>query len=99
MSEKMMRKARVEVTIHPLLCYLSQLIDEQQAFEARASNALECVRILVDRSPSVKKWTYDKEERLLPLIRFLLNGRKLRVNEFAKPLKDGDKLTIIFAPS
>jgi hypothetical protein len=44
----------------------------------------------------MKRWTYDKEGKLLPLVWFFVNGRQLQTDEFTQPLKDGDELFIVF---
>jgi hypothetical protein len=96
----MKAKARVKVTISPTLRHLSQLIDEPEVFEVRAANPLECLQIMLQRYPSMKKWTYDKEDRLVPLIWFFVNDpewkRKLPPDQFTKPLSEGDELIIAF---
>ena len=93
-------KVNVKVTISPTLCHLSQLIDEPEVFEVRAANPLECLQIMLERYPSMRQWAYDKEGQLLPLIWFFVNDPDLRAkippDQFTKPLKDGDELTIFF---
>jgi len=89
-------KVNVKVTISSSLRHLSELSGEPEVFEVMAPNAPECLRVLVDRFPSMKQWTYDKEGKLLPLIWFFLNGQQLQTDEFTQPLKDGDELFIVF---
>jgi len=96
----MKAKARVKVTISPTLRHLSQLIDEPEVFEVRAANPLECLQIMLQRYPSMRPWAYDKEGKLLPLIWFFINDpgmrEKIPADQFTKPLKGGDQLTIAF---
>jgi hypothetical protein len=96
----MKSKAKVKVMLAPTLRQLSQLMDEPEVFEIKAANALECLQIMVRRYPSMKKWAYDKEGRLVPLIWFFVNDpewrEKLPPDQFTKPLKDGDELIIAF---
>jgi hypothetical protein len=96
----MKAKARVKVTISPTLRHLSQLIDEPEVFEVRAANPLECLQIMLERYPSMRPWAYDKEGKLLPLIWFFVNDPEMREkippDQFTKPLKEGDELTIAF---
>ena len=75
-----------------MLRHLSQLTEEPESLEMAAPNAVECLRKLVRRYPSVKKWAYDKDGKLLPLIRFYVNGQEVPSSEFAKPLKEDDDL-------
>jgi len=93
-------KARVKVTISPMLRHLSDLRDEPEVFELNAANALECLQIMLRRYPTMKKWAYDKEGKLIPLIWFFVNDPKMREkltpDQFEKPLKDGDELIIAF---
>lgn len=95
----MRKKAAVDVTMHPLLLNLSHLTDAPQVLEVRASTTSECLRMVVDQYPSMRRWTYDKEGKPLLLIRFLINGKKVRGDQFARRLRDGDQLMIFFAPS
>jgi hypothetical protein len=96
----MKSKSKVKVTISPTLRQLSELSGEPEVFELRATNPLECLQMLLKRYPSMKKWAYDKEGKLLPLIWFFINDPEMRekipVDQFTKPLKDGDQLTIAF---
>lgn len=89
-------RANVKVTLSPLFRHLSGLTGEPEVFEVMAPDALRCLRVLVDRFPSMRQWTYDKEGKLLPLIWFFVNGQRLQTDEFTQPLKDGDELFIVF---
>ena len=92
-------KPKVKVRLSPMLRHLSELREEPEVFEIQAANALECLQIMIERYPSIKKWAYKGEE-LLPLIWFFVNDpewkRKLTPDQFTKPLKDGDELIIAF---
>ena len=96
----MKSKAKVRVTLSPILRHLSELRDEPEEFELNAANALECLQIMLRRYPTMKKWAYDKEGKLIPLIWFFVNDPKMREkltpDQFEKPLKDGDELIIAF---
>jgi hypothetical protein len=93
-------KPRVRVTLSPMLRHLSELRDEPEVFELNAANALECLQIMLRRYPTMKKWAYDKEGKLLPLIWFFVNDpewrEKLTPDQFTRPLKEGDELIIAF---
>ena len=96
----MKSKAKVRVTLSPTLRHLSQLSDKPEVFEVRAANPLECLQIMLKRYPSMRQWAYDKESNLLPLIWFFVNDPEMREkippDQFTKPLKEGDELTIAF---
>ena len=99
----MKSKAKVRVTLSPMLRHLSELTGEPEAFELKAATPLECLQIMLKRYPSMKKWTYDKEDRLVPLIWFFVNDpewkRRLPPDEFERPLKNGDAVIIAFGKS
>ena len=93
-------KSTVRVTLSPMLRHLSEIRDEPEVFEIKAANAMECLQIMLRRYPSMKKWAYDKEGKLLPVIWFFVNDpewkEKLTPDRFTKPLRDGDELIIAF---
>ena len=88
---------KVKVRISSLLRQFSQITGEPEVFEVTASNAMECLRKLVDRFPSMRQWVYDKDGKLLGVMHFFVNGEKLLVSEHSKSLQDGDELLIFFA--
>ena len=93
-------KPKVKVTLSPTLRQLSQLSDEPEVFDLKAATPLECLQMMLKRYPSMKKWAYDKEGKLVPLIWFFVNDpewrEKLSPDQFTKPLKEGDELIIAF---
>ncbi len=96
----MKSKPKIRVTLSPTLRQLSELSGEPEVFELKAANPLECLQIMRRRYPSMRKWAYDKEGRLLPVIWFFVNDPEMRAkippDQFTKPLKEGDELTIAF---
>ena len=93
-------KSRVRVTLSPMLRHLSQLGDEPEVWEVRAASPLDCLQIMLRRYPTMKKWVYDKEGKLLPIIWFFVNDpkwkEKLTPDQFTKPLTEGDEVIIAF---
>jgi molybdopterin converting factor small subunit len=87
----------VRVKLSGLLRQFSELRQEPEVFEVAGSNPLECLRLMVERYPKMRKWVYDKEGKPLGLMQFFVNGEKLLLSEYSKPLKDGDELYIFFA--
>ncbi len=87
----------VKVKLSGLLRQFSELQGEPEVFEVTGSNPLECLRVMVERYPLMRKWVYDKDGKLLGLMQFFVNGEKLLMSEYSKPLKDGDELYIFFA--
>jgi molybdopterin converting factor small subunit len=88
---------KVKVKLSGLLRQFSQLQGEPEVFEVSASNPMECLRVMVERYPSMRRWVYDKEGKLLGLMQFFVNGEKLLLSEYSRTLKDGDELYIFFA--
>jgi molybdopterin converting factor small subunit len=86
-----------KVKLSGLLRQFSELQGEPEVFEVAGSNPLECLRLMVERYPKMKKWVYDKDGKLLGLMQFFVNGEKLLPSEHSKPLKDGDEVYIFFA--
>jgi molybdopterin converting factor small subunit len=88
---------KVKVKVSNLLRQFSELKGEPEEFEVNGGNALECLRLMVERYPKMSKWVYDKDGKLLGLMQFFVNGEKLLLSEYSKPLQDGDELYIFFA--
>jgi molybdopterin converting factor small subunit len=88
---------KVKVKLSNLLRQFSELQGEPEVFEVTGSNALECLQVMVERYPAMRKWVYDKEGKVLGLMQFFVNSEKLLMSEHSKPLKDGDELYIFFA--
>jgi molybdopterin converting factor small subunit len=87
----------VKVKLSGLLRQFSELQGEPEVFEVAGSDPLECLRVMVERYPAMRKWVYDKDGKVLGLMQFFVNGEKLLLSECTKPLKDGDELYIFFA--
>jgi len=87
----------IRVKLSYLLRQFSELQGEPDVFEVSASNALDCLRVMVERYPKMRKWVYDKDGKLLGLMQFFVNGEKLLLSEYSKTLKDGDELYMFFA--
>jgi molybdopterin converting factor small subunit len=88
---------KVRVKLSGLLRQFSELQQEPEVFEVTGSDPLECLRVMVERYPAMRKWVYDKDGKLLGLMQFFVNGEKLLMSEYSKPLQDGDELYIFFA--
>jgi molybdopterin converting factor small subunit len=88
---------KVNVKLSSLLRQFSELQKEPEVFEVTGSNPLECLRVMVERYPAMRKWVYDKDGKLLGLMQFFVNGEKLHISEYSKPLQDGDELYVFFA--
>ncbi|MDM7999780.1 MAG: MoaD/ThiS family protein [Dehalococcoidia bacterium] len=93
-------KPRVKVTLSPMLRHLSELTAEPEAFELEAATPLECLKSMVKRYPSLRKWVYDKEGKVLPVTWFFVNDpemrEKLAPDKLTNRLQDGDEVLIFF---
>jgi len=87
----------IRIKLSYLLRQFSELQGESEVFEVTGANPLECLRVMVERYPKMRKWVYDKDGKLLGLMQFFVNGEKLLLSEYSRPLKDGDELYIFFA--
>jgi len=84
------------IIIHELLRHLSGIEFGQQVFEAGSSTSLECLDAAIQRFPSLKQWTYQKDGRLSPQVWFFVNGERLLDNQTTRSLQDGDEVLIFF---
>lgn len=91
---------RIRVVLSPTLRLLSELMQEPEAFNINAATPLECLQIMLDRYPTMRKWLYDLEDQLLPVAWLFINDpewkKKLSPEELTTPLKDGDEVIIAF---
>jgi preprotein translocase subunit YajC len=55
---------------------------------------------MAKRYPSMSKWVYDKEGKVLPILWFFVSDpqmrQKLTPDQFNDPLKDGDEVMLFF---
>lgn len=56
----------------------------------------ECLHDLTRQFPKLKKMLLDKEGNLMHAYDFYVNGENVYPRNMAKPLKDGDKLNIVY---
>jgi molybdopterin converting factor small subunit len=90
------RKTKIKVTISRLLRHLSQLSSDLEAFEVEAPDAVGCLRVTLERFPSMRHWAFEEEGTMRPQIWFFVNGERLPDDDRTRPLKDGDELLIFF---
>ena len=55
----------------------------------------ECLRDLVKKYPSIEKEIF-KNRNLNSLVEVYLNGESAYPNELVKPVKDGDKINLVY---
>jgi molybdopterin converting factor small subunit len=56
----------------------------------------ECLQDLVRQYPDLKKILLDKDGNLLHAYDLYINGENAYPREMTKPVKDGDKLNVVF---
>jgi molybdopterin converting factor small subunit len=79
------------VKIHQALRHLT---NNQASVEVNGKTVGECLAELVERFPGMKPELFGKNGRLLNYVDIYVNAESSYPEELAKPVKDGDKLTI-----
>jgi molybdopterin converting factor small subunit len=81
----------ITVNIHQAL---RQITNNQSTVEVAGTTVGECLTELVQRFPDIKGKLFDKKGKLLNYIDIYVNAESSYPEELAKPVKDGDKLSI-----
>ena len=55
----------------------------------------ECLSHLVQQYPGIEKALFAKKDKLLNVVEVFVNDATAYPNELAKPVKDGDKITLL----
>lgn len=55
----------------------------------------ECLKHLTEQFPPIEEQLFDKQGNLDAFINIYINGESIYPVELAKPVKDGDKLSIL----
>ena len=64
--------------------------------EVNGSTVGECLNHLIKQLPGMKKQLFSRNDNLFENIIISVNGESAYPEQLAKPVKDGDKLDIIF---
>ena len=91
---------KIRVKLSSLLRQFGNLDGQPETMEMSVSdkvNPAEFLESLADRFPALKKWLYDKEGKLRPVIFVFVNGEKLLSGDFSEPLQDGDEVFVVFS--
>ena len=83
----------LKVNIHQSLY---QFTNNQGIAEVNGSTVGQCLEHLVKQFPGIDKELFDKHGKLLNYVNIYVNGESTYPEELAKPVKDGDELSIIF---
>ncbi len=84
-------KVRMEVP-----AFLLHLTNGVRVAEVNGTTVGECLRDLVKRFPSAEKLLFDKNGKLLGHIDLFLNGGSTFPEELAKPVRDGDTISMLY---
>jgi molybdopterin converting factor small subunit len=55
----------------------------------------ECLSNLVQQYPGMEKALFTKKDKLLNVVEVFVNDATAYPNELSKPVKDGDKITLL----
>jgi molybdopterin converting factor small subunit len=81
----------ITVNIHQALRHIT---NNQATVEVAGTTVGECLTELVHRFPEIKGKLFDKKGKLLNYIDIYVNAESSYPEELAKPVNDGDKLSI-----
>jgi molybdopterin converting factor small subunit len=84
----------MSVRINIFYPHLQQFTDNQEVVKVNGSTVGECLDDLIRLFPGIKKGIFDEHGKLLEYVYFLINGKGAYPTDLAKPMKDGDELTI-----
>lgn len=74
--------------------HLQQYTDNQEVVEVNGSTVGECLGDLVKQFPGIEKGIFDEHGQLINYVYFFINGKGTYPTDLAKPVRDGDELTI-----
>jgi molybdopterin converting factor small subunit len=75
---------------------LASYTNNHLVFKVKGSTVGECLDKLVKKFPNIKKFLFNKQGKLSNAFDVYVNGESAYPQELTKPVKDGDKLNIVF---
>jgi molybdopterin converting factor small subunit len=81
----------IKANIHQNLRHLT---NDLSTVEVNGTTVGECLKDLVKQFPGLRKYVFDKKNRLLNYVDVYVNLESSFPEELAKPVKDGDELDI-----
>lgn len=84
----------VKVRIAPLL---RKYTNRQELFEVPCNSPMDCLNKLVAQFPGIRRWIYNEQGELRPQVWFFVNGERIYADYYARPLNDGDELSVFLA--
>jgi molybdopterin converting factor small subunit len=86
---------REEMSVTAKICLtLRHLSHSQDTVEVNGSTVGECLNDLVRQVPEIEPKIFEREAKLLSYVEIYVNQKSSYPEELAKPVKDGDELTL-----
>jgi molybdopterin converting factor small subunit len=83
----------IEISLHKTH---RRYADGKEAVEVEGKSVGECLQNLVRMYPALGKEIFAKNGKLNSLIEVYLNAASAYPNELIKPVKDGDKISLVY---
>jgi molybdopterin synthase sulfur carrier subunit len=83
----------VRIDIPPLLRYLT---DGATTAKVKGSTVGDCLNHFVKQYPKTKRRLFDKDGKLLRYVEVYVNKVTTYPEELAKPVNDGDEISIVY---
>jgi molybdopterin converting factor small subunit len=82
----------IEISLHKTH---RRYTDGKEIIQVEGKTVGECLKDLVKQYPPLKKEIF-KNGKLNPIMEVYLNGASAFPNELVKPVKDGDKINLVY---
>ena len=76
--------------------YMKSFTNDMEVVELAGSTVGECLNYLIEQLPDMKKQLFSEDNNLFENIIISVNGESAYPEQLAKPVKNGDKLKILF---
>ncbi len=76
--------------------YLRSFTNDVDVIEVKGSTVGGCLDNLTKQTPEIKKVLFGKNGELLDYVNIYVQGKDAYPEDLAKPVKDGDKIHIIY---
>jgi sulfur-carrier protein len=83
----------IEISLHKTH---RRYTDGKEIVAVEGKNVGECLQNLVRMYPALEKEIFAKNGKLNSLIEVYLNAASAYPNELIKPVKDGDKISLVY---
>jgi len=76
--------------------YLQSFTNNQEIIEVKGNTVGECLAQLIKQFAGMRKMLFTKDNRLHGYVSIYINGEDAYPNELARPVKDKDKIMILY---